>query len=462
MIIDPNLDRAREPVAANRSENHSAPAKTSTPHPSSVDKRAMLKKIETLERTIAEGGWTDLGVHRLIALVEEDGIESPRERRALQTLLAEDRFVGTRSRGELASFLGFIERAQAKTSRPTLFGLGARDLDPARYRRHVEILAGEKETTLEGKKIRFTDRYLPSVTHQLDEVAAWLSNYYRALGFKVELQPILWEGRTYSNVIATIPGNSKEKVLLCDHYDVADKEHLLPCHRERFYQQLTRDHGLSAQQISKRAGKIPAGAAVAGADDNASASAALMEMGAVMREVLDSGIELGRTIELVHLVGEELPADCLGARAYVERARREKQAIAAVLLMDMIGVDRTGKRKVQLSPGNSPGALELAAEVKRGIVDLHLELKPILRPYGSRKSFLHQTDGIHFSKADYPVVLLNEHLNDDHDLYRAGYHDEFDTTALITFDYAADIARAALETAYRCALPRSPKITNKR
>lgn len=424
----------------------------------------MLKKIENLGRIIAEGGWTDLGVHRLIALVEEDGVESPRERRALETLLAEDRFVGTRSRGELASFLGFIEQAQAKASRPTLFGLGAHDLDVARYRRHVEILAGEKETTLDGKKVRFTDRYLPSATHQLDEVAAWLRGYYQKLDFEVELQPVFWEGRSYANIVVKIPGNSTEKILLCDHYDVADKEHLRPCHRERFYRQLTHDHHLSAKTIAERADKIPVGAAVGGADDNASASAALMEMGAVMRRALDEGVELSRSIELVHLVGEELPADCLGARTYVERAKREKQKIAAVVLMDMIGVDRTGKRKVQLSPGNSPRSLELAAEVKRGIVDLHLQLKPILRPYGSRKSFLHQTDGVHFSDANIPVVLLNEHLNDDHDLYRAGYHDEFDTTALINFDYAADIARAALETAYRWARPTRTKVklTNKR
>jgi hypothetical protein len=411
----------------------------------------MLKKIETLGQTIAKNGWTDIGVHRLIALVEEDGIESRAEQSMLKTILEEDRFVGPKPRRELTDFLNFIARATAKTSRPTLFGLGRHDIDPARYRRHVEILAGERATE---QKVRFTDRYVPSAKHQLAEVAAWLRDYYRALDFYVELQPVFWEGRAYANVVVTIPGKSREKVLLCDHYDVADKEHLHP-HARR---QLARDHHLSEKSIAAREGTIPLGAAVPGADDNASASAALMEMGAIMREVLDSGVELGRTIELVHLVGEELPADCLGARNYLERARREKQLIAAVLVLDMIGVDRTGTRKMQLSPGDSPFALELAAEVKRAIADLHLDLTPVLRPYDSRKSFLHQTDGIHFSRAGIPVVLLNEHLNDDHDLYRAGYHDEFDITALISFDYAANITRAALETAYRTARP----ITNKR
>ena len=89
--------------------------------------------------------------------------------------------------------------------------------------------------------------------------------------------------------------------------------------------------------------------------------------------------------------------------------------------------------------------------MERAIADLRLDLRPILRPHGSRKSFLHQTDGIHFSRAGIPVVLINEHVNDDRDLHRAGYHDEFDVTALMSFDFAADVTRAALETTYRIA-----------
>jgi len=59
-----------------------------------------------------------------------------------------------------------------------------------------------------------------------------------------------------------------------------------------------------------------------------------------------------------------------------------------------------------------------------------------------------------FSKAGFPVVLLNEHVNDDHDLYRVGYHDEFDTSRLMDFDFATSVTRVALEAAFRLAGPR--------
>jgi hypothetical protein len=106
---------------------------------------------------------------------------------------------------------------------------------------------------------------------------------------------------------------------------------------------------------------------------------------------------------------------------------------------------------VQLSPGRDVRSLAVAAEVKRAIADLGLDLRAVLRPYGARKSFLHQTDGIHFSRAGYPTLLINEHLNDDRDRFRVGYHDEFDITALMSFPFAADVTRAALETTFRLA-----------
>ena len=59
-----------------------------------------------------------------------------------------------------------------------------------------------------------------------------------------------------------------------------------------------------------------------------------------------------------------------------------------------------------------------------------------------------------FSKAGYPVVVLNEFLNDDWGLYRAGYHDEFDTTDLMDFGFATAVTRSALEAAWRLAEPK--------
>src|SRR5262249_34470040 len=108
----------------------------------------MMKKIEALSRAIARDGWTTAGVHRLIALVEEDGRETGAEARDLRNVLASDRFVGRAPKRELSSYLNFVQLAHAsaealprKRHRASFDG---RALDSARYRRHVELLAGER------------------------------------------------------------------------------------------------------------------------------------------------------------------------------------------------------------------------------------------------------------------------------------------------------------------------------
>ena len=58
--------------------------------------------------------------------------------------------------------------------------------------------------------------------------------------------------------------------------------------------------------------------AAAGADDNHSATAALMLAAPIFLELSKAG-RLGCDVWLVHLTGEEFPADCLGARALTRR-----------------------------------------------------------------------------------------------------------------------------------------------
>ena len=61
--------------------------------------------------------------------------------------------------------------------------------------------------------------------------------------------------------------------------------------------------------------------AACGADDNHSATAALMLAAPIFLELSRQG-QLGCDVWLVHLTGEEFPADCLGARALTRAARR--------------------------------------------------------------------------------------------------------------------------------------------
>jgi len=425
--------------------------------------------VERLADRLGRGGWTRAKVNRLIAFVEQDGKVSRGERAAVAGLLARRGFstsapalrvgpdnFGGQSRAALARYAKLVDQlGEQRAPGPSslLFGAGA-ELDPARYRRNVEILAGERATKLidasgRARRLRFQNRYIGRSQNQLDQVRGWLVAQYRALGLQVEEQPVPWRGTTYHNVVVTIPGASPDAVVICDHYDAADKDPI----EKRNLGQLERDYHLRKAEIMRRLNTLPVGAPVPGADDNASASAALLEMGHLLQAKLAQGARLGKTIKLVHLVGEELPASCLGARAFVKQARARGETIDAAVVMDMIGVDRVGRRKVQLSVGRPEGSLEIARVAKTAIADQRLALRPVLRPFGSRRSFLHQTDGIVFSRKNIPVVLFNEHVNNDRDHFRVGYHDEFDISRLMSFDFATAVVSAALETAYRLAEP---------
>ncbi len=94
------------------------------------------------------------------------------------------------------------------------------------------------------------------------------------------------------NVMVVIPGRDRSRaIIMADHYDTAYME-------DRYgYQQGGHGPRLAA----------------AGADDNHSATAALMLGAPIFMELAQAG-KLDCDIWLVHLTGEEFPSDCLGAR----------------------------------------------------------------------------------------------------------------------------------------------------
>lgn len=433
----------------------------------------MLKKIENLASKLATQGLDRAEVNRLIAKVEEDGVATPKELASLKQLLANDGFVNRparkgrdnfagHGRAELASYIKFVERvndldARGVRGEAAIRGAAIGDrpeIDVKRYRETVEILAGARPTTLvddagNKRQVYFRDRFLGSPKNQLDQMVQWLTQQYQAMGLEAQLEPVKWHNRTYYNVVVTFPGESKQAIALCDHYDVAAKETILKNH----IADLKDHYGLTDAEIKKRLDSIKKGEAVPGADDNASASSALLETAAFLKQQLDQGVKLGHPVKIVHLVGEEFPASCLGGRVFLKNALERKEQLAGVVVLDMIGVDRTKQRKVQLSVGRNDASLEMAALVKAAVRGSDLDLKPVLRPFNSRKSYLYNTDGIEFSRAGLPVILLNEHVNKDRDLYRIGYHDEFDVPQLMDFGFATEVTRAALHTVYRMAEP---------
>jgi hypothetical protein len=274
------------------------------------------------------------------------------------------------------------------------------------------------------------------------------------------------------NLMMVIPGQDRRRaVILADHYDTAYMEDL-------YY----KEQGGSGVRL-----------AAAGADDNHSATAALLRAAPVFCDLSRQG-KLGCDIWLVHLTGEEFPSDCMGARhlcqAIVEgnlrlrlQGGKERDLsnvqVQGVFVMDMIAHNNDNEPDVfQISPGEGEQALRLAYQAHianetwnactrfwnrrssrrergRGMrspdkdivpaIARHPVLEGQIRLPRDPQSTVFNTDARIFSDAGIPVVLIME----NYDINRKGYHDTHDTMANIDLDYGAGLAAIAIEAAAR-------------
>jgi Peptidase family M28 len=282
------------------------------------------------------------------------------------------------------------------------------------------------------------------------------------------------------NLMVVIPGRDRGRaVIMADHYDTAYME-------DRFGYQ----HGGHGPRL-----------AAAGADDNHSATAALMLAAPIFLELAASG-RLACDVWLVHLTGEEFPSDCLGARhltqSLVEGTLRLRTRpdgwtdlsaarVEGVYVSDMIAHNNDHDRDVfQICPGSGAASLWLAREAhlanqawnrlaplwnrrsRRGstrgrrsadgrtlpVLALHPQLLGEVRPPTDPHSTLYNTDGQIFSDAGVPVVLFME----NYDINRHGYHDSHDTMENIDLDYGAAVAAITIETVARVATAPPPRL----
>jgi hypothetical protein len=276
------------------------------------------------------------------------------------------------------------------------------------------------------------------------------------------------------DLLIVIPGhNRREAVIMGDHYDTA----------------------YMLDKYDKDYGGCGARMAACGADDNYSATAAMMLAAPIFLELSRQG-KLGCDIWLVHLTGEEFPADCLGARALTEQLVQRtlklrlprgktrdlsKTTVRGVYVSDMIAHNNDRERDIfQVSPGNDPGSMWLAyqahlaneiwnesvpywnkSQKRDGLprgrrspngaaipeVAPFLQLSGHVRVPSDPRSTLYNTDGQIFSDAGVPVVLFME----NYDINRTGYHDTHDTMENIDLDYGAAVCAITIEAVARAA-----------
>jgi hypothetical protein len=276
------------------------------------------------------------------------------------------------------------------------------------------------------------------------------------------------------DLLVVIPGRSRrEAVIMADHYDTAYME----------------------DRYEKHRGGCGARVAACGADDNHSATAAMMLAAPIFLELSRQG-KLGCDVWLIHLTGEEFPADCMGARALTERLVERalqlrlprgkpkdlsKTTVRGLYVSDMIAHNNDRERDIfQISPGNDPGSMWLAYQahlanetwnesvpywnkkqkregLPRGRRSPHGAAIPEVAPFlalsghvrvpSDPRSTLFNTDGQIFSDAGVPCVLFME----NYDINRTGYHDTHDTMENIDLDYGAAVCAITIEAVARAA-----------
>lgn len=342
-----------------------------------------------------------------------------------------------------------------------------------------------RQRDLEALGDRLIEHYLRVISEQKmtgkalvgDAPFRWQTDFeFNWSGGWVNNQQEMTEER---DIVVVIPGRDRRRaVIMADHYDTAYMEDVFGY-----------GHGGGGPRL-----------AAAGADDNHSATAALM-LGANAFLQLSRAGQLECDIWLVHLTGEEFPSDCMGARQLcqelVQRTLKLRLPsgkrhdlsgvrVQGVYVLDMVAHNNDHDRDVfQICPGSSRESMWLAYQAhhanrawnllapgwnqrparrhcshgKRSKdgktipkIALHPQLSGEIRPPYDPRSTLYNTDGQIFSDSGVPVVLFME----NYDINRQGYHDTHDTLANIDLDYGSAVAAIAIEAVARAATQPPP------
>lgn len=234
-----------------------------------------------------------------------------------------------------------------------------------------------------------------------------------AAGLRVERQLFEWDRREFHNVVATLDGSDSARpwVVVGAHFDSTP--------------------------------------ATAGADDNASAVAAMLEVARLL-----AGWRPAVTVQFVGFNLEEVyslwpPVYRIGSRAYVEWLKARAQQVAGALVLEMVGytgptqvvpalvqlvkrVPKQGNFLAAVGDGRSRHllrAMERAAEDVLPLVTLAVPLKGWLVPDCRR------SDNARFWDAGYPALLVT----DTADLRNPHYHRSSDTPETLNYDFLARV-----------------------
>jgi Zn-dependent M28 family amino/carboxypeptidase len=138
----------------------------------------------------------------------------------------------------------------------------------------------------------------------LERAARYVEEQFAASGYSVVPQEYTWRGGTFRNLVVELPGEKhpEEIVVIGAHYDTVPQ--------------------------------------TPGADDNASAVAALLELARLCHDRFGRDLRPARTVRFVAFTLEEPPAFFTphqGSRVYAQALRQRKERVVAMIALEMLG-----------------------------------------------------------------------------------------------------------------------------
>ncbi len=253
----------------------------------------------------------------------------------------------------------------------------------------------------------------------LNAAATYVAEQFQAAGLTVSEDTFPSEGRLFRNIVGTRRGTKapEEEVLVVAHYDTKP--------------------------------------GTPGADDNASAVAAMIEAGRML-----ASMQYQRTLQLVGFTLEEY--GYLGSRHFARRARREQREILGVLDLEMVGYT---SRRQRVPPGirarrtgdfigvvgnrRSRALVEaFVASARRAVPGLPVE-SLVVTWNGYLLPIVRLSDHASFWDAGFPAVMITDtaFLRNPH------YHLASDTLETLDLPFLTQVTTAVAAAAADLARP---------
>ena len=263
-------------------------------------------------------------------------------------------------------------------------------------------------------------RHPVAAPEALEQAADYLTQALGALGYQMSEHLFPDHGRTFRNVIATLPGSRlpEERVAVLAHYDTV--------------------------------------AGSPGADDNASGVAVLLETARVL-----AGASLERTVQFIGVCLEENANDddpgsgTRGSGALARHARASGWDLAAVLVLESVGY--AGDDVLQSVPPGVPipvpetgnfiavivneQSAQLSESFVRAVARHRVDLPHVVLTVPGNGELLpdsRRSDHAPFWDEGFRAIMLTDTTN----FRNPHYHRESDTLATLNLEFAAKVCRA--------------------